>query len=163
MRQDATVGVIEVARILGVSTDAVRARLRRGTLHGEKVEGEWQVHIPAPERDRQDATGLQQDATVATGDRQEAQQEPDRTPTVDLSPLVSHIATLEEQVQRLTEASTMWQVRARQAEDQLKQLTAGPTDTQTTPENATLIPGSPRSDENAPTGVLAWVKRLWNG
>jgi hypothetical protein len=47
-RQDATV------RILGVTTDAVRSRLRRGTLAGEKIDGEWQVHIPASNETRQD-------------------------------------------------------------------------------------------------------------
>lgn len=49
-RQDATVEltvtVIEAARILGVSVDAVRSRLRRATL-----EDEWHVRLT----DRQDA------------------------------------------------------------------------------------------------------------
>ncbi len=44
---------------------------------------------------------------------------------VDLAPLVDHIASLEDRVQRLTEASTMWQIRAIQAEEKVKQLTAG--------------------------------------
>jgi len=78
-------------------------------------------------------------------------------PTIDLAPLVSHIATLEDQVQRLTEASTLWQERAAHLENQLKQLTAGDVAPETAPEAV----ASPRSDEGTPTGVLAWWKRLW--
>ena len=37
----------------------------------------------------------------------QARRPTDQQPTIDLAPLVSHIATLEDQVQRLTEASTM--------------------------------------------------------
>jgi len=37
----------------------------------------------------------------------DSQQSGDRMPTVDLGPLVSHIATLEDQVQRLTESNMM--------------------------------------------------------
>lgn len=52
-RQDADrmpaagVEVAEAARRLGVTPDAIRARLHRGTLAGEKVEGTWRVHLPA--------------------------------------------------------------------------------------------------------------------
>ncbi len=155
-RQDATVGVVEAAHLLGTTTDAVRARLRRGTLQGHKVEGEWRVIVPAPTVGQQDATEHQQDATV---DRQDTQQSGARTPTVDLAPLVSHIATLEDQVQRLTEASTIWQVRARQAEEQLKQLTAG----NVAPENAPEAVESPQTNESEPQGFWDRVRRFWRG
>ncbi len=65
-------------------------------------------------------------------------------------------------MQRLTEASTMWQIRARQAEEQLKLLTAG----DIVPENAPEAVESPERDGSTPTGVLAWVKRVrrfWSG
>ncbi len=71
--------------------------------------------------------------------------------------MVGHIGTLEDQVQRLTEASTIWQVRARQAEEQLKQLTAGNVAPETSPEAGE----SPETNDPAPTGVLAWWRRLW--
>jgi len=167
-RQDATVGVVEAAQLLGVTTDAVRARLRRGTLQGHKVEGEWLVSVPGALSDRQDPTGSQQDATVgrrdATEHRQDEPTERDRTPTVDLAPLVSHIATLEDQVQRLAESNTMWQIRARQAEEQLKQLTAGNGAPDNAPEPNTVDAEGPQllQERNpAPTGVLAWWKRFW--
>ena len=70
---------------------------------------------------------------------------------------MTHIATLEEQVQRLTEASTIWQVRARQAEDQLKQLAAG----DIVPENATEAVESPPANDRGASGVWIWWRRLW--
>lgn len=45
--------VAEAAAALGVSTDAIRKRLSRGTLEGEKVDGQWHVLLPddAPDTD----------------------------------------------------------------------------------------------------------------
>ena len=89
----------------------------------------------------------------------DSQQSGDRMWTVDLAPLVSHIATLEDQVQRLTEASTMWQIRARQAEEQLKQLTAG----NVAPANAPEAAGASPANDRGTSGVRAWMRRLWGG
>ena len=72
--------------------------------------------------------------------------------------------TNEDQVQRLAEANTMWQIRARQAEEQLKQLTAGTTDLDTEPEPNTVDAEGPQllqESDPGPTGVLAWWKRFW--
>ena len=41
------VTVQEAANTLGISEVAVRARLRRGTLEGEKIGDVWRVHLPA--------------------------------------------------------------------------------------------------------------------
>jgi len=60
--------------------------------------------------------------------------------------LVDHIATLEDQVQRLTEVTTMWQTRAAHLENELTHLTAGETPPQTVPE-------PPGSTEMNDTGV----------
>jgi len=155
-RQDATVGVVEAAHILGTTTDAVRARLRRGTLQGHKVDGEWQVIIPAPTVGQQDATEHRQDATV---DRQDAQQSGDRMPTVDLAPLADLIERQAKELADLREAAAIWQVRARQAEEQLKVLTAG----NVAPDNAPEATESPESDGSTPTGIWTWVRRVWRG
>jgi hypothetical protein len=149
-RQDATVGVVEAAHLLGTTTDAVRARLRRGTLQGHKVNGEWQVIIPAPTVGQQDATERQQDATGNT----------DRiATTIDLAPLVDHIAGLERQVQQLTEAATGWQIRARQAEDRLEALTTGEMPREPVPEP----PGSPTTNDTGPQGLWDRVRRWMGG
>ncbi len=36
----------EAAGRLGITPDAVRARLRRGTIAGERIDGDWQVFLP---------------------------------------------------------------------------------------------------------------------
>ena len=154
-RQDATVGVVEAAHLLGTTTDAVRARLRRGTLQGHKVDGEWQVIIPAPTVGQQDATEHQQDATV---DRQDTLQSGDRTPTVDLAPLADLIERQAKELADLREAAAIWQVRAHQAEEQLKQLTAG----NVASENAPEAVESPQANETEPQGFWDRVRRFWS-
>jgi hypothetical protein len=160
-RQDATVGVVEAAHLLGTTTDAVRARLRRGTLQGHKVEGEWQVVMPAPTVGQQDTTEHQQDATA---DRQDTQQSGDRTPTVDLAPLTTLIDDLTRRNADLSAAAAMWQTRAAHLENELKQLTAGETPAESLHNPGTIDPEGPQmlqESDPAPTGVLAWWKRLW--
>jgi hypothetical protein len=146
-RQDATVTVIDAARILGVSTDAVRARLRRGTLEGEKIEGEWHVRLPH-----------RQDADRTSAEPTGTQQDSDRTPTVvDLTPLTELIERQGKELADLREAGTFLTIRNRHLEDRLKQLTAG-TPPSTTPPEA---PGSPRSDDQPLQGLKDWWRRLW--
>jgi hypothetical protein len=153
--QDATVTVPEAAQILGVSTDAVRSRLRRGTLEGVKIAGEWHVPLRILHGSRQDAqpspTGPRQDAT---GDRQAGQQAPDRIATVmDVAPLAELIDDLARRNADLAATAAMWQFRARQLEDQLKQLSAGEIVHQTIPE-------PPRSPETNDTGLRGAWHRL---
>lgn len=167
-RQDATVAptvtVPEAARILGVSTDAVRSRLRRGTLLGMKVASEWHVPLSALHDTRQDAqpspTGTQQDTPDpqqdATVERQEERREPDRIATVvDVAPLADLIDDLTRRNADLAAAAAMWQTRAAHLEDRLKQLAPGEIVSQTVPEP----PGSPRSDEAGPRGLLDLLRR----
>jgi hypothetical protein len=146
----------EAAIELGITVNAVRQRIKRGTLVGIKTEAGWLVDMVAtnhqPTTDRPSTSATDQPTN-------QARRPTDHQPTSDLAPLVSHIATLEDQVQRLTEASTMWQIRARQAEEQLKVLTAGETPPETSPEALE----SPPANDPAPTGLGAWWKRLWRG
>jgi hypothetical protein len=167
-RQDAmvapTVTVPEAARILGVSTDAVRSRLRRGTLEGVKIAGEWHVPLsglhdtrqdaqPSPPGPRQEPSETQQDATV---DQQAGQQESDRIATVmDVAPLASLIDDLTRRNADLAATAAMWQTRAAHLEDQLKQLSAG----EIVPEP----PGSTETNATGPRGVWHRLRRLWSG
>ena len=72
-------------------------------------------------------------------------------PAVDLAPLTDLIADLHRENTRLTEAAAVWQVRAVQAEERLKQLTAG--DVQPTEHRA-----EQPSTEHRPQ---PWWRRLW--
>ena len=86
--------VPDAAQRLGVTPDAVRARLHRGTLAGEKRDGPWVVFPPdadEPAPSAHEPTGPRADPTVG-------QQDADRTATAAL------IATLERENARLWEA-----------------------------------------------------------
>jgi hypothetical protein len=141
-RQDVTVGVIDAARILSVSTDAVRARLRRGTLQGHKINGEWRVIIGPLLSKGQDATVSQQDA----------QQSGNRTSTVDLTPLTDLIERQAHDLADARAAATLWQSRARTLEDRLLAIEPGTMATEGAPEN-----------ETGPQGLLGRMRRLWRG
>ena len=152
------VSVNEAAVALGITPDSVRARLRRGSLAGEKQGTTWMVHLdPSSARDEDGRRATRHD-TPRDATRQRDTTARDR-PTIDLAPLVSHIATLEDQVQRLTEASTLWQERARSLEQRLLAIEAG----NVAPETAPELPRSSPANDRGTGGVLAWVRRLWTG
>jgi len=74
------VSVAVAAKRLGITHDAVRKKLQRGTLPGDKSAGEWRVFLP-----RQDTQGVRQDAEP--DDRQdetETRQDTARTPSADV-------------------------------------------------------------------------------
>ena len=137
-----TVSVGEAAQRLGVTPDAIRARLHRGTLEGEKVEGVWRVRLP--ESDRQDgavgATGDQQDApgqpTGNDGDRQDADSPATGHATADLAPLAAVIKRLSRQVderdqriqeqheriETLSSSESMWRTHALHLQNRVAEL-----------------------------------------
>jgi len=157
--------VATAAAALGITSDAIRARIRRGALRGEKRGGAWFVFLPEHERrdtkpDR-DPTG-KHDSNATEPDAIEDVVTPNptvATPTIDLAPLADLIERQAKELADLREAAAIWQFRARQAEEQLKQLTAGNVPPETAPE----LPESPQTSETAPTGVLAWWRRLLGG
>ena len=143
-----TVTVSEAAVVLGISPDAVRGRLQRGTLAGEKVKGTWHIFLPTP--------------SEPTGDQQAIDGPP---PGHQRDALVAH---LEGEVtylrERLEEAdrqrgSLQQQLeQERQRADVLQALGTG-----TTPDTSPEAVGSPESDDQAPSGIWAWMRRLWTG
>jgi hypothetical protein len=88
--------VVEAADILGITPDAVRSRLRRGTLkrspeRGE--DGEVLVSMPAPKNSDQSS-----DKSETVSDRSADQSATDR----DASPTVALVEALRDQVSLLT-------------------------------------------------------------
>ena len=164
--------VATAAAALGITSDAIRARIRRGALRGEKRGGAWFVFLPEHERrdtkpDR-DPTG-KHDSNATEPDAIEDVVTPNptvATPTIDLAPLADLIERQAKELADLREASTIWQVRARQAEEQLKQLTVGETPAESLHNSGTIDPEGPQllqESEPAPTGIAAWFRRLWGG
>lgn len=110
-----TVSVSEAAAILGVSTDAVRKRLMRGTLPGEKVSGQWRVTLPDDVPD-----------TSPTSDR--TQPDASETPSgqlSDIGALAAAFAELSAENARNAAAAAMFQERVRNLETQLLALQPG--------------------------------------
>jgi hypothetical protein len=148
-RQVTTVSVAEAAHALGISHDALRSRLRRGTLEGFKDGDEWRVVLAADRQPTGDVPPQQAATGNATG-----------SPTGnDLSPLVDLVERQAAELQRLAASNAMWQTRAAHLENQLKQLTAGETPPDTSPEAV----GAPERDGSTATGIWTWVKRVWRG
>ena len=149
-RQATTVSVAEAAHALDISHDALRSRLRRGTLEGFKVGDEWRVVLPA---DRQ-PTGDVPPQQAATGNET-------GSPTGnDLSPLVDLVERQTAEIQRLTAAAAMWQERARSLDQRLLAISAGPTEPQTPPEPASEAPGASPANGRGTSGIRAWFRRL---
>lgn len=179
-----TVDVAEAARRLGVTPDAIRARLHRGTLKGEKVDGQWRVRLPAQEndqRDRFEPTGTQQDTdSQATGqdpNRLDAGDSADRTrqdaPTVDIAPLVEMIERLSRRNEELSAAAGMWQARAKHFEEQLQQLAPAVESVGGDADDVVSVPERDETDdqdieearepEASPEGFWARFRRWWAG
>jgi len=90
-----------------------------------------------------------------------------------LAPLVDLIADLTRRNEQLTEAATVWQIRAVQAEEKLKQLTAGRVEPEprTEPQEASSQPqGSTETAKTTPdtsqvetsTAARRWWE-FWKG
>jgi len=81
------VSLQEAGELLGISPDAVRMRIKRGKMQGEKdAQGRWQVWIDTEESEGE----------------QEAEQEPERG-SVDEPDLLRQVAVLEARLELLEE------------------------------------------------------------
>jgi hypothetical protein len=159
--QPGVVPLVIAAERLGLSTEAVRKRIQRGTLAGRKVGGAWFVEnsvLPPPSEWQDESappSGLSaDDVRLSAGHN-----------SVDLKPLVEMIERLHEENRRLIEASTLWQVRARQAEEQLAALESGPISSMPQDANPGPLRGDLRAEASEPlkpvSDRLALRWRAW--
>jgi len=150
--------VPQAARYLNISERAVRKRIDAGSLFAVRDGRAWTVYLEEPASGTStadDAVPLEPTELTATPSEHRAVPvpEPVAVPsgTVDLAPLADLIADLTRRNERLTESSTMWQIRAMQAEEKLKMLTAGdvPDDEQSTRTEPLVSPPQPPGEERA--------------
>ena len=177
-QQDAdriVLSVAEVAHRLSVTPDAVRARLHRGTLPGEKVAGEWRVFLPrAAPPSPHVPTGTQQGPTGP-------QQATDRMVPVEalaakdalIDALQADVEYLRDQLDRrsreLAAERERFDVLHREALERIPRrlaLTSGETE-QDGAELRQDAPGAAETPEPppdaSPSGFLGWWRRLWGG
>lgn len=168
-QQDATgptdrLSVAEAAVRLGVSHDAIRARLRRGTLTGEKQGDEWIVLLAADQPQVEENEG--QDADTP-------RQETDRPPDILIDQLREENAYLRDQLDQALRTAERERERAdvlmREALQRLEALAPGPVAQQDTRQDATGSPesarkesqGSIHGDEGNASPAGLWA-RLWH-
>jgi len=147
--------------VLGLSYEATRARLRRGTLPGERRSGGWVVFLDGRPPDR-----------PATGhDRPQSGQRPagrpasdDRDRSGDLHPPDREVVRLDAEVTHLRDELAWFKLRLEAAEverSEMRRLLAAQTPQRALVENATT---RAEAGENRPEGVASTqstVARWW--
>ena len=146
--------VAEAAGRLGVTPDAVRRRLHRGTLAGAKTaDGEWRVWLPEP------APGEE------AGGRQDAARTPPGEAPGDLIPVYeARLAEMREDLAFLRNELTARSEELRRKDhiiagfiERLPELPAGEDAPRTQPEG----PGAPAGAETAQQRSPSWWRRWW--
>ncbi len=171
MSLDNAMSIRDAADRAGVTEKTVRRWIKSGRLHAVKLGGQYRITVADLETARaaSDVHDVQVTSTqrldtghdspsVDMSSRPDNGQGRQQAQPLDLGPLVDHIASLESQVQQLTEVSTMWQFRAHQLEERLKQLSAG----EIVPQTAPGPPGLPQTSDTGLRGLWARVRRLWS-
>jgi len=158
-RRQAAMTVADAAQALGLTSDAIRAKIRRGTMSGFKADDDtWRVIVDRPGDATPTASRQTDDTTTGS---------PGQTPTDAHIPLIEHmqqeIAYLRtELAKRSHELATERErsdVLQREALGRIEALTAGDTLPQTVPEP----PESPRSGDPGVQGsesaapLIGWV------
>ncbi len=155
--------VAEAAQALGLTSDAIRAKIRRGTMSGFKADDDtWRVLVDQPG----DATPTDQGQTPDTTSADPGQTTTD-PPTDAHLQLIEHMEQeigylRTELAQRSHELATERErsdILQREALGRIEALTVGTTPPGTSPE----APGSPRSDGTGQGGIWTWWKRVLGG
>lgn len=157
----------DAADHLGVTVNAVRQRIKRGTLDAERTPAGWVVFLPT-NQETNPASGQRPTGQPAAHARR-ATNRPDDQPGI--APLVDLVADLTRQNAELSAAAALWQERARFLGERLAALEAGPM-----PESAPDVPVSVNQPADQPlhfdsarietpaapqaTGIRRWWRRV---
>jgi predicted ArsR family transcriptional regulator len=140
-RHDA-VSVNEAAIALGITPDSVRARLRRGSLAGEKRGTVWTVHLD--------------DARRVT--RHDTPRDVTRQRDSDRDELLAELRSDKHFLQEQLDRALRQLEDERQRSDVLQALGAG-----TASDTGTNAVGASPADDRDRSGVLAWARRMLGG
>jgi len=106
-----TVDSTRAAQFLGVTEDAIRKRIARGTLEGYKEDGKWFVQLPDS-----DQTGVRNNQTVVQTDGKDGV----------IAELRDRVASLETQISQKDHQLTEMLVVVRQSQAMLQAAPARP-------------------------------------
>jgi excisionase family DNA binding protein len=171
MPHPAALSARQAADILGVHEKTVRRWIDRGTLPAVKDEaGAYRIAPEDVEKRRAAgaadsaadtprghaarAANMPQEQAASAANMASDRAAPYAAPSIDLRPLADVIERQGEEIKRLTEAATIWQYRARQLEEQVKQLTAGPIPNDVHDDDQPA-PESPQTHDIAPGATIA--------
>jgi hypothetical protein len=156
-----TMPAAEAARRLGITPDAVRARINRGTLAGEKRGAQWWVYLPTDRIPVEPPTGTQPDATGTRPDTDRPLVEQLRS---EVDYLRGELAARNRDLATERERSATERERAdvlmREALGRIEALTAGETRedaTQSTQDG----PHDEQSGDAADNAPASWWRRWW--
>lgn len=140
----------DAAAILGISVNAVRQRLKRGTLEGVKTDAGWLVN-PTPTNHRPttpETTSNQPPTTPATTD-QPPTDHSNKAREIDLSPLVDELRDLRKENAQLHSMAAWLVSQNAHLERQLEELRT----IDATENPAVNTPGSPESASSSADDV----------
>lgn len=175
MAMDNAVSIRDAAVMANVTEKTIRRWIKSGRLHAVKLRNQYRITVTdlevvstaGPEGDVQGFSPLstQRLGTGQDSPRVDMSSGLDsghgQVDTVDLAPLTDLIRDQNRRIEELSSAAAFWQIRARQAEEQLLQLQAGPVVTDTPPDTSSDAPGASLSHAVAPTRLVAWWRRFW--
>lgn len=159
------VTIAEAATILGVTSDAVRMRLKRGSLPGRKVAGRWTVLLPTPPNAAPNADPTETERPT---------EQPNASTVGAYAALVesqqAEIAFLREQL-REREATHAEEIRRKDHllagfVERLPELPSGQDAPVSRPEPPGAAAGADATEEpreEPRSGFRAWWTRLWGG
>jgi hypothetical protein len=157
----------ETAAELGITVNAVRQRIKFGTLTRVSTDKGWLIDMSATD---QSSHGGVSSTTTTDRPTNHATPVTNQQPTIDLAPLADVIRDQNRRIEELSAAAAFWQIRATQAEEQLKQPTAGDggateSDTQEEPSQDTpsAFTALGHSGDREPQGIWGWLRRLVGG
>jgi hypothetical protein len=162
-RRQTAMTVADAAQALGLTSDAIRARIRRGTMSGFKADDDtWRVIVDQPV-DATPTDAGQTDGTTPTGRGQTATDLPTDADLRLIEHMQEEIMYLRtELAQRSHELATERErsdILQREALGRIEALTAGETVSGTAQE----APGSPLTNDTGPRGVWNRLRRWMGG
>jgi chromosome segregation ATPase len=166
---DDTYTISDAARLLDISENAVRQRIKRGTIEATKIDGVWRVTLPETATD-QEATSRADYQSDQEDDHQadyEGDQETTNLPAgllalsyTALSPLVEKIEEQAERIGRLSEQVDQLTTEKSQLEAELETLRQ---DAPRSPETGLGAPGEAQARQTSAdaSGQASRLRSWW--